>query len=214
MRLDGISINKQSSIRIDGSLTLYFDPWDRKESNDADIIFITHEHFDHFSPKDISRLRKNDTILVAPHSMKEIIEKKLLFEREDILYTEPSKEYGVKSIKFSTYPMYNKSGVKFHTKEMGWCGYKAVLDNTSYYIMGDTNVQKEHLEIRCDVLFIPIGGYYTMGYEEAADYTLKIKPKYAIPTHYGSVVGDKKDGERYLQAVEKENRDINVLLLI
>ena len=71
MNLNNITVNTQSSIRIEGSKILYFDPFKiEADRHDADIIFITHEHYDHFEPESIMKLKKENTILVAPESMK------------------------------------------------------------------------------------------------------------------------------------------------
>ena len=121
----------------------------------------------------------------------------------------PNNKYEVKGITFETVPAYNINK-PFHKKADGWVGYKVYFDQT-YYIMGDTDAIEEAKNIKCDYLFIPIGGTYTMDYKEAANLTNIIKPTYVTPIHYGSIVGNKEDGEKFKQLV---NQNIIVKILL
>ena len=186
-----ISVNKQSSIRLEGSKVLYFDPLEVKTRHDADYIFITHPHFDHFSLLSILELKKEGTFIITT---KDIVEELLSvgFDEEYIMVVKPNKTYSLKNIEYKTIPAYNLHK-KNHPKASGWVGYVVNLDNVIYYIMGDTDVTKEAKEVACDVLFIPVGGTYTMDCLEAATLTNYIAPKLAIPIHYGYVAGSIKD---------------------
>lgn len=186
-----ISVNKQSSIRLEGSKVLYFDPLEVKTRHDADYIFITHPHFDHFSLLSILELKKEGTVIITT---KDIVEELLSvgFDEEYIMVVKPNQTYSLKNIEFKTIPAYNLHK-KNHPKTSGWVGYVVNLDNVIYYIMGDTDVTKEAKEVECDVLFIPVGGTYTMDCLEAATLTNYIVPKLAIPIHYGYVAGSIKD---------------------
>ena len=97
----------------------------------------------------------------------------------------------VQGIKFETIPAYNTNKT-FHPKENGWVGYIITLDDIRYYIAGDTDITEENKKVKCDVAFVPVGGTYTMNFKEAANLINEIKPKIAVPTHYGSVVGTNK----------------------
>lgn len=198
--LDGIEVLCHSSIRFDKGIVMYFDPFKiEKNYSDADIVFITHDHYDHYSLEDIRKVIKKDTALVLPTSL---LEKALHdgFERDDIVTVEPNKSYHVKGIKFSTVPSYNINK-QFHPKENNWVGYLIEMDDLTYYIAGDTDITEENKQVKCDVAFVPVGGVYTMTYEEAAKLINEIKPRVAVPIHYGSIVGTKEDGLNFSKLI-------------
>jgi len=199
--MEPIIVNKQSSIRIEGSKVLYFDPLEVSALHDADYIFITHPHFDHFSLLSILELKKENTIIVTT---KDIVEELLSvgFQEEYILIVKANETHVLKSLEFQTIPAYNLHK-RNHTKENGWVGYVVTLDNVIYYIMGDTDATSFAKDVKCDILFIPVGGTYTMDCLEAADLCNKIKPRLAIPIHYGYVVGSRKDAEVFKKRLDK-----------
>ncbi len=199
--MEPIIVNKQSSIRISGRKVIYFDPLEVEALHDADYIFITHPHFDHFSLLSILELKKENTVIITP---KDIVEELLSvgFNEEYIMIVKPNETYALKNLEFQTIPAYNLHK-KNHPKESGWVGYVVTLDNVVYYITGDTDVTKESKEVKCDILFLPVGGTYTMDCLEASNLCNTIKPKLAIPTHYGYVVGSKKDAEVFKKRLEK-----------
>ena len=190
-----ITVNCQSSIKLTGEKIIYFDPLKVEETHDADYILITHTHWDHFSKEDILKIKKESTIIIGPS---DILEESLEmgFPKENIITVVPYEERKIENIKIKTVPAYNKDK-NFHPKSNNWIGYVITIDNTIYYIMGDTDALEENENIKCDYLFIPIGGTYTMDKEEAADFTNKIDPKVVIPIHYGLVVGTKQDLEEF-----------------
>ena len=191
MNLDNIEINTQSSIKLKLEKTLYFDPFKIEEStHDADIIFITHEHYDHFDPESISKIKNDNTIVVGPKSMEDIIGN---IEFKDYIYLNPNEEINIAGINIKTIPAYNNEK-SFHPRENNWLGYVIKYNNMSYYIAGDTDKTNETLTVTCDIAFIPIGGYYTMNVSEATELVKIINPKIVIPIHYGSIVGDKEFG--------------------
>lgn len=201
-----ISINTQSSIKINN---IYFDPFKIKEEyHDAEIIFITHSHYDHFDPSSINNIKNDNTIIVIPND-NEILNN-INFDQEHILIVEPNKDYEINNIKFSTIPSYN-TNKSFHLKEYNWVGYIINIDNKKIYIMGDTDDIEEAHSVKCDYLFIPIGGTYTMTYEEAANLTNIINPKEVFPIHYGSIVGTIEDGDNFSKLVNS-NIKVNILL--
>ena len=194
--LDNIEVLYHSSIRIKKDLVIYFDPFKiNKEYNDADIIFITHNHYDHYSPEDIKKVRKKDTVVVAPIDLLDDL-LLLLFVKESIILVKPDEKYNVKGIDFKTIRAYNINK-NFHLKEYNWVGYLVTIKDIIYYIAGDTDVTAENKQVKCDVAFVPVGGTYTMDYKEAAKFVNEIKPKIAVPTHYGEVVGSKEDGKNF-----------------
>ena len=115
----------------------------------------------------------------------------------------PNESYTAKGIKFQTIPAYN-TNKQFHPKENSWVGYIIELEGVTYYIAGDTDITEENKKVDCDVAFVPVGGTFTMDYKEAAKLINEIKPKVAVPTHYGSIVGSKKDGAKFAKLVSDE----------
>ena len=197
-----IAVNKQSSIKIKGSKTIYVDPLDYGAKHDADYIFITHPHWDHFSLVTILELRKEDTIFITP---KDLVEELLnVGIREEYIYVvKPNERYVLKNMEFKTIAAYNIKS-KHHPKSNNWVGYLINIDDIYFYIMGDTDAVKEAFNVQCDVLFIPVGGTYTMDYEQAAMLTNKIKPLKVIPTHYGFAVGSLNDAKMFKKLLDKD----------
>lgn len=195
--LENIECLGHSTIKFNNSkIIIYFDPYNIKENyNDADIIFITHDHYDHFSTDDIKKIKKDNTIIVVTE---DIYPKALEigFLKTNIVTVKPNNNYLINNIKFTTIPAYNINK-QFHPKENNWVGYIIEIYNTKFYIAGDTDMTEENMKIKCDVAFLPVGGTYTMTYEEAATLANKIEPKFAVPIHYGVLVGSKEDAERF-----------------
>lgn len=201
MNLDNVEVFGQNSIKINSNKVMYIDPlFIDNEYNDADIVFITHDHFDHFSPKDIEKVSKSDTIYILPEKMKDSISK-LNTSPENVKLVIPNQQYEIKGIKFNTVPSYNIVK-QFHPKANNWVGYLLDLDY-KYYIAGDTDDIDEIKHLDCDVAFVPIGGTYTMDYSEAAELINTMKPQVAIPVHYGSIVGNKEDGNKFKELLDK-----------
>lgn len=193
--MKNINLFKHNSIKITENFNIYIDPFEiDNETKDADIIFITHSHYDHFSIKDILKIKNENTIIVSTKdTYQELIK---YFDSNKIIIVIPNNSYEVLGIKFYTVRAYNVNK-SFHPIDNDWVGYIINIDNTKYYIMGDTDINDDVLKVKCDVLFIPIGGTYTMNYKEAASYTNTINPKIVIPTHYGLIVGDSKLGQEF-----------------
>ena len=208
--LENIEVLCHSCIKFNKEEVIYFDPFKiEKNYNDADLIFITHDHYDHYSEEDIDKVIKERTIIVAPEDMLTKLLKKG-FERENILLVEPNEKYRVRGIEFKTIPAYNVNK-QFHPKANEWVGYLIELEGITYYIAGDTDITEENKKVNCDVAFVPVGGTFTMDYKEAAELINEIKPKIAVPTHYGSIVGEKSDGVSFSKLVSPE---IKVEILI
>lgn len=197
-----------SSIKISGNKIIYIDPYNIKEkTNDADYIFCTHSHYDHFSTKDIKKVKKEGTKIVIVKDAKE--EALKLVSEDNLLVVEPDNNYKIDEINFKTTYAYNINK-NFHPKENKWVGYLINFEGINYYIAGDTDNIPEIQNIKCDIAFIPVGGTYTMDYKEAANLANMIDAKVVIPTHYGLIVGDIKDGERFKGLVE--GKEVKVLI--
>ena len=201
--IDKITWLGHSSIKFSDSVNIYVDPYKLTGNyNDADIIFITHNHYDHFSPLDIKKCVKSDSYLVITSDLyNEALE--LDIDKEKIIVVTPNNEYNVKGINFKTVPSYN-TNKKYHPKENNWVGYVINFNGYIYYIAGDTDITEEAKNIKCDVAFLPIGGTFTMDYREAALLANTIKPSYVIPIHYGTIVGTYDDAVKFKENVSSE----------
>ena len=196
--LDNVEVLCHSSIRINKEKIIYIDPFKiDKNYNDADVIFITHDHYDHYSEEDIDKIKKEGTVFVIPE---ELLTKLLVkgYNKNDITIVQPNKQYMIQGIKFETVPAYNTNKA-FHPKENEWVGYIIEIKGIRYYIAGDTDITEENKKVKCDVAFVPVGGTYTMDFKEAARLINEIKPKIAVPTHYGDIVGTNQDATDFIR---------------
>ena len=197
-----------NSIKITENVIVYVDPFKiNKEYHDADYVFFTHSHYDHFSPEDIEKVKKESTVFIVTEELKEKAED--LYGKKNILVVKPNEDYHVSDFDFKTTYAYNVNKA-FHPKENKWVGYLIQINNKTYYIAGDTDNIEEIQDIECDEAFIPIGGTYTMNYKEAAELANVIKAKVVIPTHYGSIVGDKEDAIKFKELVE--GKEVKILM--
>ncbi len=201
MTTDNIKVLGHNSIRIDaGNTTIYVDPFQLTHSpKDADYIFITHDHYDHFSPEDIEKVSGNNTILVVPAKMEDKA-REVEGAVNKIITVEPGVYKEFDGFDISTVPAYNL-WKPFHPKSAKWVGYIIRVDGKRIYIAGDTDATKEAKEVKCDIALIPVGGTYTMDAKKAAELVNIIRPEVAIPVHYGSIVGNPSDGEAFAENV-------------
>ena len=202
MDISNIEVFTQSSIRIRCDAgTVYADPFRMKISpHDADIVLITHDHYDHFSPEDLAKVINPATILVVPEK---VADKAAAFSAQvkAIETVLPGQQYQIAGLSLETVPSYNR--IKpFHPKKNGWVGYLLDLDGQRVFIAGDTDKTTENSTVQCDIALVPVGGKFTMDAKEAAELINTIRPAAAIPTHYGTIVGKKSDGERFASMVD------------
>lgn len=201
--LENVQLLTHSSIRIAKDKIIYIDPYKiKKQYNDANLVFCTHSHFDHFSIEDIKKVITENTKIITVEGTRE----KLLdigFKAEEIIVVKPNMKYSIDEVKFNTISAYNIKK-DFHLKNNNWVGYNIKIGNFWYYIAGDTDNTKEASKVKCDVAFLPVGGVYTMDYKEAADLANKIMPKVAIPTHYGSLVGSRDDAKLFASNLDPD----------
>ena len=205
--IEDIEVLYHSSIRISKNKIIYIDPFKiDKNYNDADIVFITHDHFDHYSEEDIDKVINENTTIIIPEELLTKILKKGI-NKNAVITVESNKEYMVQGIKFETIPAYNTDKT-FHPKENDWVGYIITLDGIRYYIAGDTDITEENRKVKCDVAFVPVGGTYTMDFKEAAQLINEIQPKIAVPIHYGSVVGTEQDATDFIKLLHPSIKGI------
>ena len=199
--LSNIRVNAHSSIRIEAAgKVIYLDPFRLEEEvHDADLIFVTHDHYDHFSPEDIGKTVKPQTVFVMPKSTREAAG--AVIEGHPVVTAEPGENGIADGIFFEAVPAYNPRKL-FHPKKNGWVGYVLTLEGLRVYFAGDTDATAEAAAVRCDIALLPIGGKYTMDAREAAALAEQLRPKAVIPVHYGSIVGKADDFRTFTEALD------------
>ncbi len=187
-----------ASFLLKNDKVIYIDPYEVTSGPKADVMLITHNHFDHCSPKDISRLLKSSTKVVAPRSCREKVPK------VEFLEVRPGDKIKLDDIGIEAVPAYNvkRERLKFHPRRSGYVGYILELpDGTRLYHAGDTDLIPEMKDLRVDIALVPVSGTYVMNAFEAAEAVGLIRPKVAVPMHYGSIVGSKTDAEKFRELV-------------
>lgn len=191
---DGMRISGKEAI-------IYIDPYQITGGPKADIILVTHEHYDHCSPGDIEKVISDETVVIGPSSCK------TPGNLESIAAGGKKK---VKGIAIEALPAYN-TNKKFHPKSAGGLGYLVTMDGETVYHAGDTDLIPEMSSIHCDVALLPVSGTYVMDAEEAAEAALKIQPKLAIPMHYGAgVAGTEDDAERFKELLQDSGIQVEI----
>ena len=185
---------------------IYIDPYKIRSKGLADMVLVTHEHFDHLSPDDLRKIVKHDTDIIAPESCGSQLKG---LGVGIIKLVKPGDKVRVREIDIETIPAYNLTkfrapGIPYHPKEAGGVGYILTLDGVRVYHAGDTDFIPEMKELEVDIALVPVSGTYVMTAEEAAEAVNTFKPKVAIPMHYGSIVGSRKDAERFKELAEVE----------
>jgi L-ascorbate metabolism protein UlaG (beta-lactamase superfamily) len=192
--MEGINWLGHSGFKIKGEKIIYIDPFNISNSDEkADIILITHEHYDHCSIKDIMKLSMpKTTILITPDC-----QSKLSDFPGKVGLVEPNRQYVVQGIKIETVPAYN-IGKRYHMKDNSWVGYIVTVNGKRIYHAGDTDIIPEMNSIKnIDVAMLPVCGSMIMTASEAAKAAEIIKPKVAVPMHYGAILGSRADAEKF-----------------
>lgn len=180
--------------RIEGDKVIYFDPFKIGNDLKADIILITHEHFDHCSPEDVAKIQKDDTIIITESASAAKL-------TGDVRVMKPGETTTLDGIKIETVASYNMDK-DFHPKDNGWLGFIVEIDGERVYHTGDADFIPEMENIKTDIALLPVSGTYVMTAQEAAKAALAIKPKVAIPMHYGEIVGGEQDAIDFEKALE------------
>ena len=193
-----------------GKINIYFDPFKlHGDEPKADYIFISHEHFDHFSPDDIHKVIKDSTVLFMNEMTNDEIDG--LYDNK-IVIIRPGDSIDFKDLHIKGVPAYNinkfrEPGKVYHPKEDKKLGFIVTFNDVKIYHTGDTdhipemdNLASENI----DLLFIPVSGTYVMTPAEAIVAALKIKADTSIPMHYGTIVGEKKQAEEFKEGVQKK----------
>ncbi|MBU1136499.1 MAG: MBL fold metallo-hydrolase [Nanoarchaeota archaeon] len=186
---------------LDG-IKIYIDPYKINTTEKADIILLTHPHYDHCSLEDLQKISKNKTIVLCPADCQSKLTK--LNQEIDVRITEPEQEWEIGEIKIKAVPAYNINKA-FHDKSELWNGYIIEINKTRIYHAGDTDLIPEIKNLKeIDLALIPVGGIYTMNHEQASNAAKIINPKLVVPMHYGSVIGTEKDADDFIEMCKKQ----------
>ncbi|MFH1505685.1 MAG: MBL fold metallo-hydrolase [archaeon] len=201
MNIDGIEVDwlNHASVKIKGSKTVYFDPYNIKEDDKADLILITHAHYDHCSINDIKKVAKEDTIIVT---VADCQSKLSGLKVKNITLVKPGNKVKIGELIIEVVPAYNINK-SYHPKENEWVGFVLQMDGRRFYHAGDTDKIPEMANLKdIDVAFLPVAGTFTMDAKEAAEACALFKPKKAVPIHYGDIVGDASDARMFKSLVK------------
>lgn len=190
------------SFRIEAAKTIYIDPYQVSSGPKADLILISHEHFDHCSPEDVSKLQQSGTVIVTEKDSA----KKL---SGDVRIIAPGESITVDDVKVEGVPSYN-TDKDFHPKKNAWLGFIVETEGVRIYHAGDADFIPEMKDFEVDIALLPVSGTYVMTADQAIEAALAIQPKLAIPMHYGAIVGDEEDAISFKKALEGK---IEVLVL-
>ncbi len=190
------------AMRIDGSTVVLIDPFRISVTKPADLILISHDHSDHNSPEDVAKVRTKDSVIVTDAASA----RKL---KGEIKVVAPGDRLTVKGVEIEVGPAYN-TNKEFHPKDAGMLSFVIKLDGVRYYHAGDTDFIPEMKQLDVDIAFLPVSGTYVMTAEEAVQAAKAIKPKIAIPMHYGAIVGSEDDAKKFKKALEGQ---IEVVIL-
>lgn len=218
MDINGLEVKwlGHSGFLIKNHKVVYIDPYNVKSNSEkADVILITHGHYDHCSIADIKNLVKEGTKIFLTADAQSKITR--LDVPISVQIVEPNQEFNMGEIKISTFPSYNLDK-PFHRKDEGWVGYLVKINGLIVYFAGDTDLIPEMQKLtghkqpdKTFVAVLPIGGRFTMNVEEAVEAVKLIQPSLAIPMHYGTIIGTNEDAEEFVNLCKKENIDAVVL---
>ncbi len=193
-----------ASFRINAEVTIYIDPWKiASRASSADIVLISHGHYDHMSRTDIDRIRCPRTKIIVPKSCEATLAR-------EAIALDPGEETTVHGVRIKAIRAYNVDKA-FHPRANDWLGYLIHLPNETIYYAGDTDLIPEMDELSVDIALLPVGGTYTMNAEEAVEAAKRVKAKLAIPMHFGEVVGKQDDANRFVELATAQGIKTKIL---
>ncbi|MBV9213517.1 MAG: MBL fold metallo-hydrolase [Actinobacteria bacterium] len=214
MLADAVEWLGHSGFRIRaGRSVLYIDPYRVDGGDPADLILVTHGHYDHFSLRDVERLTKRTTALIAPPAVAERITGRVhaIAPGQSI---EPDGQRGVEVRAIAAYNTSKRdaSGEVFHPKQAGGVGYELRVGGERLYHSGDTDVIPEMDQVAgVDVALLAVSGTYVMTAGEAAEAARRIQPRVAIPMHWGEHIGSRSDAEAFAARLAGEPVEVRIL---
>jgi L-ascorbate metabolism protein UlaG (beta-lactamase superfamily) len=182
------------AFRVDAQKTVYCDPYEIAAGPEADLILVTHAHFDHCSPEDVQKLQGPETVIVTEKDSAGKLS-------GDVRVVKPGDKMTVGDIKIEAVPAYNLNK-DFHPKANGWLGFVVEIEGVRLYHSGDTDFIPEMKDLNVDIALLPVSGTYVMTADEAVEAALAMTPRLAIPMHYGAIVGNDSDAVVFKTALE------------
>ncbi len=185
--------------------TIFLDPFNLPDdyNQKADLVLISHAHFDHLAPDDLKKVADKDTPIYGPET--EVMPKLKELGYTNLHTVKPGDKLNIGGIDIEVWPAYNIRKTQFHPKENNWVAYLLIMDGKRIYISSDTERIPEMKEVHADVTFMTLGQVYTMdSVEEAVDAVLDTGAKLAIPVHYGMYEGKAEDAEHFCQLLEQK----------
>ena len=200
MSIEKIHWLGHASFRIDGKgAVVYIDPWKIAGGPRADVVLVTHEHFDHCSPEDVQKVAGEGTVIVAPEPCRPALEG----AGAKLRTVAPGDAIEVGGVKVRAVAAYNTEPDRqgFHPRDpqIPRVGYVVDVDGASVYHTGDTDVIPEMEGIAPDIALVPVGGTYTMGAAQAAEAARLMGAAAVVPMHWGDIVGERRDAERFAE---------------
>ena len=180
--------------RIDAAAVIYIDPYQIQSTVPADIILVSHDHFDHCSQEDIKKIQKKNTVIITEKTSAGKLS-------GDIRIVKPGEKLTALGIAVEIVPAYN-TNKQFHPKTAGMLGFILTVEGVRIYHAGDADFIPEMKNIKADIALLPVSGTYVMTADEAAQAALAINPKIAIPMHYGAIVGAASDAKTFADKLQ------------
>jgi L-ascorbate metabolism protein UlaG (beta-lactamase superfamily) len=192
-----------ATFQITDRKVVYIDPWKLKGTEQkADIILITHDHYDHCEPEDVAKVQKEGTVIVTTADCAQKLS-------GDVRVISPGQKLDLDGVVVEAVPAYNV-GKEFHPRANGWVGFVITVGGQRIYHTGDSDITSEMKAVQADILLLPVGGTYTMTAEQAAEVANIIRPQWAIPMHYGTIVGSEDDANRFEELCEVPVKKLSV----
>ncbi len=213
MLADAVEWLGHSGFRIRaGRALIYIDPYRIDGGPPADLILVTHGHYDHFSPQDVERLTGGTTMLIAPPAVAERVSGRV----HAIAPGESFEPDGVRGVEVRAIAAYNTSkrdasGAVFHPREAGGVGYEVRVGGERLYHSGDTDVIPEMDQVAgVDIALLAVSGTYVMTPGEAAEAARRIQPAVAVPMHWGEHIGTRADAEAFAKRLAGEPMEVRI----
>ncbi|MEM4703329.1 MAG: MBL fold metallo-hydrolase [Candidatus Pacearchaeota archaeon] len=217
MKLDGLELEwlGHAAFKIKTPRVIYIDPYQLNNDEKADIVLITHSHYDHCSLNDIEKIVETGTTIVCTPDCQSTIAR--ITKKINLMLVEPGKEISLDNLKIRAVPSYNQTK-KFHPKSERYVGFILQIKNIVIYHAGDTDLIKEMQELtgygkkgNIFIALLPVGGTYTMNAEEACKAASILKPSITVPMHYGSIVGSTNDAKKFSELCKEQGIKAEIL---